>query len=181
MKSNWLQLKEWLRNNANSMYEDLNSGADQGIVHELEKMIKTALPESFKVYLKSNNGQFGRTGPVLMQDWELMGIEFIIKTWKKQNEIFAEENYVRKDETEKTQSFWWDEKWLPIASNGGGDYLCIDLNPGSKGKLGQIIVFWHSNPFRKVIANSWDELLAIFISDLLNQKYRYEVDELFKL
>lgn len=170
----WPQLKLWLKDHANAIYKDLNAEADQRTIMELEENIGVLLPKSFKNYLQSNNGQFGTTGPVLMQDWELMNIKFIIKTWQMHNDIYDEENnYKREDQSQKTVPYWRDSKWVPFANNGAGDYLCLDLNPGPKGVVGQIIIFWHTNSIRQVIARDWDQLLDQFLKDLKEEKYAY--------
>lgn len=52
------------------------------------------------------------------------------------------------------ESTWFSPKWLPFASNGGGDYLCLDLAPTKTGKKGQIICFIHDSPERPKLADS---------------------------
>ncbi len=39
------------------------------------------------------------------------------------------------------KNVWWNKKWVPIAEDGGGNLLCIDLDSGEKGTSGQIIGF----------------------------------------
>jgi len=36
-----------------------------------------------------------------------------------------------------------DKSWIPVDYDGGGDGFYIDLNPGPKGKVGQIIFLSH--------------------------------------
>jgi cell wall assembly regulator SMI1 len=55
--------------------------------------------------------------------------------------------------------FWWNPLWIPIATNGGGDDICIDLDPAEGGKVGQIITFWHDWELREVILDSLEEWL----------------------
>lgn len=37
----------------------------------------------------------------------------------------------------------WNSKWIPIAENGGGDYLCIDTDPSEAGFKGQVLYYYH--------------------------------------
>lgn len=34
---------------------------------------------------------------------------------------------------------WWNRRWVPVTSNGGGDHLCVDLDPAPGGTVGQMI------------------------------------------
>jgi cell wall assembly regulator SMI1 len=40
---------------------------------------------------------------------------------------------------------FWHKGWIPFASNGAGDYYCLDLAPVEEGDIGQIISFNHEN------------------------------------
>jgi len=55
---------------------------------------------------------------------------------------------------------WFHDKWLPIADNGGGDLLCIDLDPDRGGTVGQVVEFRHDDSTRKRLAVSLLEYLT---------------------
>lgn len=55
---------------------------------------------------------------------------------------------------------WFHDKWLPIADNGGGDLLCIDLDPAKGGTVGQIVEFRHEDSDRPRAANDLVEFLT---------------------
>ncbi|MBD8033070.1 SMI1/KNR4 family protein [Solibacillus sp. Sa1YVA6] len=59
----------------------------------------------------------------------------IINNW-----CFLQEEF---DPELKPFKFLWNSKWIPIANNGGGDYLCIDNNLYEAGAVGQVLYFWH--------------------------------------
>lgn len=40
---------------------------------------------------------------------------------------------------ERIQPVHFDPKWIPFAQDGGGNMLCIDMNPGPNGNPGQVI------------------------------------------
>ncbi|WP_342662506.1 SMI1/KNR4 family protein [Deinococcus apachensis] len=44
--------------------------------------------------------------------------------------------------------------WFPFASDGGGNGLAVDLNPGPAGTLGQVITFGPDELTRLVLAPS---------------------------
>jgi cell wall assembly regulator SMI1 len=47
---------------------------------------------------------------------------------------------------------WWDRAWIPIAADGTGDLLAVDLNPPAAGAHGQVVLFQHDTPYREVVA-----------------------------
>ncbi|MGS2763144.1 SMI1/KNR4 family protein [Sinomicrobium pectinilyticum] len=59
---------------------------------------------------------------------------------------------------------WWNEQWIPVFHNGGGDYICYDTGGVFTGRKGQLIEFWHADNNRNVIAPS----LTVFLSQLNN-------------
>ena len=58
------------------------------------------------------------------------------------------------------RSKWYLDDWIPFASSGSGDFLCIDTNPTKKGTVGQIISLDHESAARCLIAPSTSEFLA---------------------
>jgi cell wall assembly regulator SMI1 len=48
---------------------------------------------------------------------------------------------------------------VPVASNGGGDALCVDLAPAPGGAVGQVITMSHESGERRRVAGSFAELL----------------------
>ncbi|CAN0593881.1 unnamed protein product, partial [Ectocarpus sp. 12 AP-2014] len=52
--------------------------------------------------------------------------------------------------------------WLPLFSNGGGAYICYDMEGTFTGKKGQMIGYWNTYDDRNVIAPD----LATFIKTM---------------
>ena len=57
--------------------------------------------------------------------------------------------------------FIWNSKWIPIADNGAGDYLCMDMDPTEAGTIGQVLYYWHDWEDRSLDANSFFEFIEI--------------------
>lgn len=55
---------------------------------------------------------------------------------------------------------WWNPGWIPFASNGGGDLLCIDMAPAEGGAAGQVITMNHEVSKRECLAPSFSQWLA---------------------
>ena len=68
---------------------------------------------------------------------EFLSCEEIVsqgKTWKElldggdfKDTFYGSDDGIKND--------WWNPKWIPFAHNGGGDHLCLDLDPASSGTL----------------------------------------------
>src|SRR5262249_47490208 len=55
---------------------------------------------------------------------------------------------------------WWHPGWVPFASNGGGDSICLDLAPTGEGQAGQVITMNHESAKRELLAPSFAHWLA---------------------
>jgi hypothetical protein len=58
---------------------------------------------------------------------------------------------------------------LPIASDGGGDSICVDLSPDEGGTVGQIILMCHDDGKRPRLALSFAELCWLRWRDIMSQ------------
>jgi len=66
---------------------------------------------------------------------------------------------------------WWGPQWVPIITNGAGDYICVDqqggqrLGRGQTSRRGQIIEHWHDSSDRAILApDLWSWLAAMLDS-----------------
>jgi cell wall assembly regulator SMI1 len=111
-----------------------------------------------------------------MGNWRLLKLEQIAREWTLQEQLSADAVF-EDDECEHKdpiQPVWWNAQWIPIGSNSSGDFICLDLNPAPGGNVGQVISYWHTDPDRKVLANSFRDWLTKFADDLESGQYRVE-------
>jgi cell wall assembly regulator SMI1 len=47
---------------------------------------------------------------------------------------------------------WWDKRWIPLFYDRNGTYVCLDFAPTEEGTAGQIILFEHDSPRRRLLA-----------------------------
>jgi cell wall assembly regulator SMI1 len=69
---------------------------------------------------------------------------------------------------------WWNRWWVPVTWDGGGDHLCIDLDPAPGGLAGQVIYFSHEEGPLEVVASSWRAFLAGYAADLETGRLRFD-------
>ena len=68
---------------------------------------------------------------------------------------------------------YWCNGWIPLAHDGGGNHVGIDLDPPKGGARGQVINFGRNERIKFVLAPTWDAFLAQLAGDLeVGQRYR---------
>ncbi|MDY8138082.1 SMI1/KNR4 family protein [Aquimarina sp. 2201CG5-10] len=170
MKKEWIQIKKWLQSNAPEVYRDLLPGLSKIEIDRAEKELEIEFPKEYKESLKQCNGQLGMKDN-LIGDWRLLRLEATIKEWKALNRLFPDDNKNSKDNWEKYD--WWNKKWIPIAYNGAGDFLCIDLSQSETEIDGQIITYWHTKEERSMIYKSFKNFIEAFLKKMLAGEYLY--------
>ncbi len=71
------------------------------------------------------------------------------------------------------KSNWWNPKWITFTHNGGGDHLCIDLDPSPNGVRGQVISMWHDMEERELKAPNFGAWFEDYVAGVLAGKYVY--------
>jgi len=132
----WEMIEEWFAKNKPTY--KLAPGASAADIEKLETRIGLPLPEELKASLMRHDGVDELHWP----KGELCSVEGILRDWEMRAEIFdaAEDGDA---EGGMFKAGWWRNSWIPIDADGAGNGACIDLEPGTKGKKGQIIDFDH--------------------------------------
>jgi cell wall assembly regulator SMI1 len=61
---------------------------------------------------------------------------------------------------------WWDDGWMPILDNGGGQYLCIDTNSSLLANTKAVILYRHDSGDRRIWAPHLAGFLTTWIASL---------------
>ncbi len=164
MKQQWGRLEAWLKIYNPVLLADLNAPATDAQIKALEQRLDVKLPEDFIECLKLHDGQRGEA------DWLFSGSEFlssqrILEEWAIWKDLLDGGDFFgAKTEPEAgIKAVWWSPKWIPFTYNGAGDHLCLDLDPASQGRSGQVITLWHDDGSRKKKANSFAQWFADFV------------------
>lgn len=71
----------------------------------------------------------------------LLPVAGIKQEWDKWTELLRKG---RLHSSSETYGCWqpggWCESWIPVDAYGGGNSHCIDMKPGEKGTVGQILI-----------------------------------------
>jgi cell wall assembly regulator SMI1 len=163
MTSLWTCFETALKTKAPELLAALNPPASEASLNLLQDRLKCTLPADVLTCLRCHDGQQADTQP-LFGPWAFLSCESIFDAWsfwKKQ----SERSDFNQEDTEPdagVRAGWWNPQWIPFATNGSGDYLCLDLAPTGNGSVGQIITLWHDDGARKIEAQSFARWLSHF-------------------
>lgn len=160
----WKRIEKYARKVDPGIKKVLNKGASAHDIAAIEQASGIQLVGDFRASWAIHDGQLG--GELIPEDWfdqpyELLPAESIITEWKTWKSLIDTGEF-RNDEStpdDGIRADWYHPAWIPIASNGGGDFLCLDFAPVAKGRVGQVIEMRHDSPTRRLVAGSFVEFL----------------------
>jgi len=117
----------------------LPPGASASDIHNLETKIGITLPEGLKASLARHNGVDEMHWP----KGTLNSVEDILRDWEMWRDVAGDGEDIGSKDNDFIQPKWWDTKWIPLDADGAGNGAVIDMNPGPKGDLGQVIDMDH--------------------------------------
>ncbi|MDR2638334.1 MAG: SMI1/KNR4 family protein, partial [Helicobacteraceae bacterium] len=137
----WQKIAEIVKGVSPAIYGSFNPPVDSGAIDKFERKLGVQLPDSFKAYLRTFNGQKPRGLPLCGYN-RLLPINQIVQTRKMRIELFSDEPPIAFLEENKIQTTLWDKLWIPFADFEGSNSLVLDLHAGKNGKDGQIILLY---------------------------------------
>ena len=170
----WQRIESWLAAHAPEARAALRPAVTAEAVEQVERTLGAELPQDFRESLRIHDGQ--TSFPVFAR-WKLLSCSSILERWKLQLRISRElglESTPGRPEG-PVRGVWWDALWVPIATDGAGNDLCLDLHPPAAGKRGQLIEYVHDDEGRPVVSTSFRAWLRGFVDDL--EAGRYDVDD----
>lgn len=140
---------------------NLQPGVTDKELDLLQQKLEVKLPEEVQNFYRVYNGQVWEPGVnPFVRNLVLSPIHKIIKDWSFLQEEYDPDDMQPENEKE-IKPFIWNSKWIPIADNGAGDYLCMDMDPTEAGTIGQVLYYWHDWEDRSLDANSLFEFIEI--------------------
>lgn len=152
-------------------YSKLNMPLKENEIQALEEQFSITLPADLKALYQWKNGQNDQCCDSFVNNSMFMPLEETLDAAKEMTEMIGFDFEIDN---------WWNENWIPLFHNGGGDHICYDMGGIFTGQKGQLIEFWHADNDRNVIAPD----LKSFI-EAINQFYEtkpvMEFDEYFQV
>jgi cell wall assembly regulator SMI1/ankyrin repeat protein len=165
----WKRLEAALKAAAPEVKKSLNRPATQAQIEKLEARLGVKFPDEVRAsYLRHDGQRDGQDGLLpegfaeLDEEFRLLPLAEILSEWEPWKELLDIGEFAGNTATpdDGVRADWWNPCWVPIASNGGGDSLCIDLAPDEGGTLGQVMLMSHEGGGRPRLARSFGHLLA---------------------
>jgi cell wall assembly regulator SMI1 len=135
------QLDRCLQCDRPAYYGYLQPGVPADSFTEFEERFGLQLPADFKALYTWRNGQPNAQFESLHDNWMFAAIADIADTKAMLDEMI---------DGDFDDPQWWRRGWVPFLSNGGGDWLCLDLTAAAGGQPGQLLIFWHDDGDRTV-------------------------------
>jgi cell wall assembly regulator SMI1 len=164
----WKRLKKAI---PKEVKETLRKGATEAKIAELEAKLGVTLPADFRAsYLLVNGQKDEGEGLIPAEDpsdegYDLVPLPAILGEWQSWVSLLDINEFQGRTSSPDpgVRDDWWHRGWIPFASNGGGDSLCIDLAPAEGGTVGQVISMSHETGDRPILAKSFAEFLALLV------------------
>jgi cell wall assembly regulator SMI1 len=146
------------------------AGASEARIAEAEKALRLRFPPDLRRLLSRHAGSLDERQ--VLPGWMLFSSERIVDEWRIWEELrreqFVPEDYTCEPEGPIKGDEWWRLGWIPFCGDGGGNHLCVDVDPPPKGTSGQVISMWHDDAARALIAGSLTEFIEIIAQDAEN-------------
>ena len=174
----WQEIQQSLLAIAPSIGRSFQKPAKEGQIKALEDVIAQSLPESFKQYLRTFNGQTQSDSPHYFMGYNsLLPTDEIIETYRMLVEDFEGESIADELNPNKIQPVLWDKGWIPFTDFEATTRICIDLNPATNGVKGQVIMLYPGIDYQSdevVLANSFEEFTQKIWNILDAKDYSFE-------
>jgi len=173
----WREIVEQVQGVSADIFATLNPPATEAEIEALEQRVGVAVPQAFKDYLATVNGQneAGAEYP-LVGYRRLYGVAEIIEQMDLLESLF-DATEVAAGAENKIRQLLWSLRWVPFASFEGYDALIMDLDPPGNGVYGQV---WSLSPGGDregddaVLAESFEEFSVGLLGRLKARRFKLE-------
>jgi len=171
----WTRIEKWLAAKMPAALQFFPKGVKSAAISKAEKTLGFQLPSELAEFLAIRDG----SGNLWLHDRGVfLSLAGIMEAWDNEFDLWGDGN---NDEWASPQGpikkKWFTRRWLPILDTWCGDYICIDLDPATGGKRGQLISWYHTNGPTQVVAPNLGTLLHQFAEELEAGRYRPAVNQ----
>jgi cell wall assembly regulator SMI1 len=174
MRELWKRFRACIRAQAPELLSVLRRGVSKVAIARAEKKMGVKFPEDFAAFYAVHNGQ-PRESSGLINLMTISSLARVVSNWSCLTGLLREGVFdgIRSDPDGPSKPEWWNARWIPFVENWSGDHICLDLDPPRKGRVGQVIRFWHDVPERQYEARSFREWLEGYVRAVEEGEYVY--------
>lgn len=172
-------LDGWLLQHAPPIHAALRPGATDSQLDTLEVILGRHLPPAFRALYRWHDGQDQFVGGVFGLKFE--PLEGVRREWDSWQEIGAQYPEFNTDIPSVShpagaiRAAHTTPGWLGFLTDGGGNSVGLDLNPGPTGTAGQVITFGRAEEEKYVLADSLDAFVREYAARLEHGRVSVEV------
>lgn len=155
----------WYLQHVPTIHATLRPGANDAELDELQRRTGLTLPEAFRTLYRWHDGASGTFFGLEFNP--LDGVRHEWQTWKELEPDFGDETegHVSHPPGAITERYI-NAGWLGFLTDGGGNSVGLDLNPGPAGTVGQVITFGRDEEHKYVLADSLGAFLREYLARL---------------
>jgi cell wall assembly regulator SMI1/predicted DNA-binding WGR domain protein len=166
VKDAWARIQAWCAKNAPDV--KLSPGCSANELDSLEASLGVNLPEDFRESYLIHHGDNGTC--CFYYSMFLLSLEGVAREWQRMCDLFRV-NAVDEEEEEvpvdgAVKRLDWNAKWIPFSSNDSGEYIFLDMDPGTLGTLGQVVDFSHEEGPVRLMGKSFEAFLVDYADGL---------------
>jgi cell wall assembly regulator SMI1 len=181
----WKRLKRWSRAHLPRTDGDDPAAATADQLQQFETAVGVELPTDVRDSYRIYNGQCA--GPGIVYGLPVHPVSDCLRQWQGWVEVL--DMNLRDGSSaefdEGCSSFpngfvrpvYFDRGWIPLTHDCGGNHIGVDLNPGPRGRRGQVIVFGRNDDFHPVLALSWGQFLTDLADELEAGNFRTDLTD----
>lgn len=155
----WARLERWLGDHLPTLADDLAPGAAVSDLDALAQRTGLALPDALRAVYREHDGQRSPT-PGLFFGLRFLSARDAGDEWARWADVLQSDPAltgdveVRAHPEGAVRAVYASASWLPVATDGAGNGLAVDLDPGPAGTRGQVVSFGTDEPTRYRLAAS---------------------------
>lgn len=162
ISESWARIETWLAAHAPATFAALGPPASASAIDEAESILGLPFPAALRESLLRHDGCGYHE--LFAPFWQPLSVAGIVSSWRLRVEIHGDDMELADEDedfgTDEAYGPWWHSRWIPVAADGGGDYLVIDQRPGRlRGRLGDAC---HEDVCRFGAHSMWQSLPALF-------------------
>lgn len=165
------RLERWLVANLPGAIASLNPGATDQEIAEYEQAIGFELPEDVRGWYRWRNGQKRWPEESVFFGDEMLSLADSLDEWREWQSVAYMNDEIADScsstPAEAVRAAYSLPGWIPLAQSPAiSNYMGIDLNPGPKGTVGQVITFGRDGEQKCVMGASFGDFLVFVVEEM---------------